>query len=149
MNTINPNLERDNEILAWQEASKVLEAAKTREMELRKAVMARNFPNANVGTNNLELGMGYKLKAVRKLNYNLANGEGETDKACDEIAKLGNEGQFLAERLVGWTPKLSLTEYNKLEASNPTHAKIKAIIDAVLTVTDGAPTLEVVPPKGK
>lgn len=149
MNTNNPNLERDNEILAWQEAAKLLVTAKLREMELRKAVMARNFPKAEVGTNNLELGMGYKLKAVRKLNYNLANGEGETEAALDQISQLGNEGQFIAERLVGWTPKLSLTEYNKLEASNPTHVKIKAIIDAVLTVTDGAPTLEVVPPKGK
>lgn len=145
----NPNLQRDNNILAWQNAAKQLDAIKTLEMELRNKVFGDNFPDANVGTNNLDLGMGYKLKGVRKLNYNLANGEGQTEKALDEISKLGNEGVFIAERLVGWTPKLSLTEYNKLEGSNPTHKRIKAIIDSVLTITDGAPTLEVVPPKGK
>ena len=149
MNMTNPNLERDNEILAWQAAQEALNNAKALELELRNKVAARNFPNAEVGTNNLELGLGYKLKMVRKLNYNLTNNEGQTERALNEIEKLGNEGKFLAERLVGWTPKLSLTEYNRLEASNPTHAKIKAIIDAVLTVTDGTPTLEVVAPKGK
>lgn len=139
--------QRDQDIMAWQEAEKALNAAKEKEMTLRTKVMAECFPNAEVGTNTLELGKGYKIKGVRKLNYNLANGQGETEAALDAISKLGNEGQFIAERLVGWTPKLSLTEYKKLEATNPTHAKIKELIDAVLTVTDGAPTLEVVPPK--
>jgi hypothetical protein len=139
--------DRDADIVAWQEAERVLNAAKEREMTLRTKVMTTCFPNAEVGTNTLELGKGYKLKGVRKLNYNLANGQGETEAALDAISKLGNEGQFIAERLVGWTPKLSLTEYKKLEDTNPTHKRIKELIDAVLTVTDGAPTLEVVVPK--
>lgn len=143
------NTQRDKLIVSWQQADAALAAAKEREMTLRSQVMTTCFPDAEVGTNNLELGKGYKLKGVRKLNYNLANGAGETEAALDAITKLGNEGQFIAERLVGWTPKLSLTEYKKLEETNPTHKKIKDIIDAVLTVTDGAPTLEVVEPKAK
>lgn len=139
--------ERDRLILDWQEAEKALALAKAKEIELRNKVMATCFPAAEVGTNTLDLGKGYKLKGVRKLNYSLANGEGQTDAALDAIAAIGNEGVFIAEDLVGWTPKLSLTRYNKLEASNPTHMKIKAVIDSVLTVNDGTPTLEVVVPK--
>lgn len=142
--------ERDKLIIAWQEADKALAAAKEREMELRTTTFEYLFPNAEVGTNTYELGKGYEVKGVRKLNYNLANGQGETEAALDAIAKLGNEGQFIAERLVGWTPKLSLTEYKKLEPdANPTHKRIKEIIDGVLTITDGAPTLEVKEPKAK
>ena len=140
--------DRDSDIVAWQEAERALNAAKEKEMALRTKVFGTCFPDAEVGTNTLELGKGYKLKGVRKLNYNLANGQGETEAALDQIAALGNEGAFIAERLVGWTPKLSLTEYKKLEPkNNPTHKRIKELIDAVLTVTDGAPTLEVVTPK--
>lgn len=143
------NTYRDNLIVQWQEAEKARAKAIETEMELRKAVMALCFNDAKVGTNTLELGKGYKLKGVKSLNYRLANSQGETDKMLDEIAKLGNEGQFIAERLVGWSPKLSLTEYKKLEADNPTHAKIKSMIDSVLTVTDAAPALEIVEPKAK
>lgn len=141
--------ERDNLIVAWQSAAATLEAAKAAELELRKRVFNTCFPGAVIGTNNLDLGMGYKLKGVRKINYNLANGAGETDNALNEIEKFGNEGQFIAERLVGWTPKLSLTEYKKLEATNPTHKQVKDIIDGVLTTSEGTPTLEVIVPKVK
>jgi hypothetical protein len=149
MNDFNPNAERDALIVEWQKAEAARAAAVAREMELRKQVYATCFPNPEMGTNNLELGKGYKLKAVRKLNYNLANGEGQTEAALDQIEKLGNEGKFIAERLVGWKPSLSLSEYNKLEASNPTHQKIKAIINSVLTTTEASPSLEVVVPKAK
>ena len=115
----------------------------------KREVMAACFPEAEVGTNTLELGRGYKLKGVRKLNHNLANGEGQLDAVLDSITKMGNEGTFIAERLVGWTPKLSISEYKKLEGSDPIHKKIKDAIDGVLTITDGTPTLEVIVPKSK
>lgn len=142
--------ERDKLIIDWQEADEKRIKALAAELELRNKCFAFLFPNAEVGTNTYELGKGYEVKGVRKLNYNLANGQGQTEAALDEIAKLGNEGQFIAERLVGWTPKLSLYEYKKLEPdNNPTHKRIKEIIDGVLTITDGTPTLEVKKPKAK
>lgn len=142
----------DQDIMAWQQANETLTAAKNKELELRNRVFAEAFPNAVVGTNTFDLGAKYELKGVRKLNYNLANGNDETANALDEIEKLGNEGPFIAERLVTWKPSLSVSEYKALQVDgpnpNPLHVKIKEIIDAVLTITDGTPTLEVkVPPK--
>lgn len=142
-------IERDNLIVSWQTAKSQLDAAVELERNLRKQVFEVCFPEAKEGTNNLDLGMGYKLKGVKKLNYNLVNGEGETETVLDQIANLGNEGHFIAERLVGWKPALSLSEYKKLEANNPTHAKIKNMIDSVITITEGLPTVEVVEPKAK
>lgn len=141
--------QRDNLIMEWQRAEQELAAIKEREMTLRKQVMEVCFPDAEIGTNTLELGKGYKLKGVRKQNFTLKNSDGETEAALEVIAKMGNEGTFIAERLVGWNPKLSLTEYNKLEATDPTHIKIKAIIDGVLTISDATPSVEVVAPKAK
>lgn len=140
-------LKRDELIMQWQAAANALANAKELEMNLRNQVVAECFPNATVGVNNLELGMGYKLKATRKLNYNV-NNEG-VDAALDDIAKIGNDGAFIAERLVSFKPTLSVSEYKKLDATNPTHKRIKDRIDEVLTTSDGAPTLELVEPKKK
>lgn len=140
---------RDNLIAAWRNAKQALDNAIQLERTLRDQVVEACFPNAGEGTSNLDIGMGYKLKVTVKINRNLTNGEGQTDDVLDEITKLGNEGAFIAERLVGWTPKLSLTEYKKLEQSNPTHVKIKNMIDKVVTSSPGAPSLEMVPPKGQ
>lgn len=139
----------DHDIVAWQQADQELKALKAREMDLRKKVMASAFPQATVGTNTFDLGQGYELKGVRKLNYSLTNGDNQTADALDAIEKLGNEGAFIADRLVKWKPELSITEYKALDAANPTHVKIKGLIDAVLTITDGSPELNVKEPKNK
>lgn len=138
---------RDQRIIDWQNADAVLTRAKQTEMDLRKAVYAECFPAAEVGTNTLELGKGFALKAVRKLNYNLANGAGETETALDLITKIGNEGSFIAERLVKWKPDLSVTEYKALQAKanegDLAAKRILDIINEVLTISDGSPTLTV------
>lgn len=141
--------ERDKLIMDWQEAERMLAAAKETELTLRKRVFDLCFPNAEVGTNTLELGKGYKIKAVRKLNYNLANGAGETERALEAIAKLGNRGEYIAADLVSWKPSLSLTTMKKLEKTNREDSTILKLIESVLTVTDATPTLEVVVPKAK
>lgn len=151
--------ETNNDLLLWQKAAADLETIKAREMELRTKIVLAAFPSAVVGMNTLPIGNGYELKAERKLNYNLKNtAEGqETYIAIEAIEKIGNEGQFIADRLVSWKPSLSLTEYKKLDASlnaagqpnNPGQYQIKQLIDAVLTVTDGSPTLAIKPPSGK
>lgn len=148
--------ETSTDLLDWQRKAALLKTLVAEEMALRTKVFAAAFPAAKVGVNNLPIGNGFILKAERKLNYNLKNtAEGqETYNAVEAIEKIGNEGQFLADRLVTWKPSLSLTEYKKLDGTldangkpnNPTHYQIKQIIDSVLTVTDGAPTLEIKTP---
>lgn len=135
-------------IAEWQDAVGVLARAKQRESELRSEVLqgAFQFKGANdsrKGTENFELQGGSKLKAVFKLNFKLEAGDA-LDKALANIEKTA-EGKFIAARLVKFKPELSVTEYNQLDDGS----KVKAQIDAVLTISAGTPSLELVEPKAK
>ncbi len=133
---------RDELLLRWAKLKTELEKVKTLEMELRKYIVKSMFPNSKEGTNNLELGNGYKLKVDIKYNYKIDNEK--IDGVLEEIAKTGNEGHVIAERLIKWAPSLSLTEYR-----NIINKDIKKKIDSILTITDGAPTLSIIEPKTK
>lgn len=140
-------MNRDELILKWQEATKALALAKEVELSLRNAVIQANFSaemsptGLNEGTHNIELGNGYRLKAVGKLNYNVSTEAAE--KALDAIAKSGPEGKFVAARLVTWSPRLSLTEWRNLPD------KLRKVFSPALTITPATPTLEIVEPKAK
>jgi hypothetical protein len=138
----NLTTEQNDLLGAWRTAKTALENAKETEMELRKQVQKMFFPTPEKGTQRVDLPMGYKLKLVHKINYNLGNND-LVNKALDEMAAVGNEGTFIAERLVTWKPSLSISEYNALSP------QYKAIINKVLTTSDGAPTLEIEEPKAK
>lgn len=136
---------RDAKILAWQAAVEALAVAKDAEATLRRQVLAEAFafePEAlREGTENFELGSGYKLKAVFKIARSLNNSDDAVDKALTRIEKTGAEGQFVAERLVKWKPELSVSEYKKLPD------KLKKIIDEVVTSKEATPSLELIAPK--
>ena len=135
--------------LAEHENAKTqLEYWKKIEGELRQEIFRNVFANPKEGVNNFVIGNGMTLKAKHTINYTLKETKegAETSAILDQIEKLGNEGSFLAERLVSWKPDLSLKEYKELDpANNDTHKQIKALVDTVLTTKPGMPTLEVVP----
>lgn len=141
-------LARDRLLKSWETAKVTLEAAKNSEMEIRKAVAAYVFPTPKEGVNNHDLGGGYTLKLGHKLNYKIEASNEAVDKAEDAAAQCGNEGTFLFERIITWTPNFSKSEYNKLDADgNPTHKGVKALIDGLLEIKPGAPSLEIKEPK--
>lgn len=138
--------ERDAQILEWQEAVKALAKAKETESRLRAEVLSSCFSfggDDREGTENVELGNGYKLKAVFKLYRRLNNKDDAVDKALTRIEKSGPEGEFIAGRLVKWKPELSASEYKNLPE------KFKRLIDEVMTASPGTPSLELVVPKSK
>lgn len=145
--SFNENANRDALILQWQEATKALAAAKEAESALRAEVLKNAFafnPEAlREGTENFELGAGYKLKAVFKINRSFVGGQEAVEKALQKIEKTGPEGEFIAERLVKWKPELSVSEYKKLPE------KFKKMIDEVVTSKEATPSLELVAPKSK
>lgn len=150
------NKVHDETLMKWEQAKATLDAAKEAEMSLRKLYVAiASNPDQKKGTENIAIGNGYKAKVVKKINYGWAKGPDEkvdynaVYDAQDAIEKLGNEGAFLADRLFKWSCELAVSEYNKLDAANPTHAKIKAELDKVIVTTEGAPTLDIVAPKSK
>ena len=145
--SFNETANRDAKILAWEAAVKALAAAKDAEAALRKEVLAEAFafdPEAlREGTENFELGNGYKLKAFFKISRNLNNENEAVDKVLSKIEKTGPEGAFIAERLVKWKPELSVSEYKKLPE------KFKKLFDEVVTSKEVMPALELVAPKSK
>lgn len=133
------------------EAKVILEAAKNSEMEARLMVGNYAFPVAGrkEGVNNLELSDGRTVKLGHKVNYKLASDNEAVEKAEEACEAIGNEGQFLVERIITWEAKFSKSEYNKLDVSLPTHAKVKQEIDKVLEISNGTPSLEIKEPKAK
>lgn len=138
---------KDKLLTDWKEAKALLDKIKVTESELRKQVVeafSNDAKPGHSGTENVSLGWGYSLKIVHKLNYKLDNANDceKLDKVLDQIEKSMEGGSIIAERIVKWKPELSLTEYKLLNAAN------KALIDSVLTVTDGTPDVSLVAPKG-
>ncbi len=145
-------MSNDELLLAWQKSKDAIEAAKAAEMELRKYVVKREFPKAQEGMNNKDLGNGFTLKAGVKYNYNLADND-KVEDCLNRIAKIGNQGSFIADRLVSWTPTFKLTEYRVLteeaEKGYSSAKQILAVIADMLTIKEAAPTLEIKAPKAK
>jgi hypothetical protein len=145
-------MNEDQLLLLWNDMKKAIEDAKTAELELRKYIVKREFPKPQEGMNTKELGAGYQLKAAIKYNYNLADNE-IVEKCLDHISALGNEGPFIADRLVSWKPSFLLTEYRELcerkDKGDERAIKILNIVNDMLTITEGTPTLEIKEPKVK
>jgi hypothetical protein len=132
----------------WAFINAELTRLKALEAEARKVCVDDYFAQAKEGTNNADLGNGYTLKAVVKNNYRLAAND-KVDDALAQIEKLGEKGKFLAERVVRYKPDLSLTEYKNLDLADNVDKAVKDIIDGILTIQPGMPSLEIVPPKTK
>lgn len=145
-------MNEDALLMLWADKKKAIQEATADEMELRKYIVGRAFPAKREGTNTKELGQGYALKAVVKYNYNLA--DNDTVEGClNDIAKLGNNGAFIADRLVKWSASFLLTEYRQLQEDKDSGSKFAeealTIINKMLTITEAAPTLEIKEPKAK
>ncbi len=143
------SMTRDEVLLAWQRSQHDLKIAKENEMEWRRYVIKRAFPEAKEGTNTTELGNGYALKAVVKYNYKLLPNE-VVEHCLERISKIGNQGSFIADRLVSWTPNFLLTEYRSLQEEDTEEAKsILKIVNEMLIINEAAPTLEIKEPRKK
>lgn len=142
----------DEVLLHWLSLQQQVSALKEAELDFRKYVVSRAFPAKQEGMNNKDLGNNYKLKATVKYNYNLTASNDDIEKALDRIAKIGNRGNVVAERLISWKPSFLLTEYRLLEEEKNTSNDAKQILEIVnsmLTISEAAPSLEIVEPKNK
>lgn len=118
----------NNLVRSWIAAKERLASAMAEERELREALIDTYTTRPDAGTVNVDLTDGSRIKFAFGLDYKLADGPA-VDAALREIAKLGPEQAFVANRLVKWEPKLVLTEYNKL----PPDSLERHIINGVLT----------------
>lgn len=147
-------LTNDGMLMLWQKSKEDLEFFKAFEMDCRKICTGFLVPEKTEGTNNVELGNGYVAKAVIKYNYKLDSDNKKIWSCLDKIAAIGNQGKFIAERLVSWTPNFLKTEYTTLKEEadgGSLEAKdiLKIIEDDMLTITEAAPELTIKEPKAK
>lgn len=143
--------ERDSLLMKWENSKAVLTAAKESEMEDRKAFGDFAFPleGRKSGVNKLELGNGFVAKLGHVVNHKIVAGNKAVEDAEEIAPTLGNEAVFLFERVITWEAKFSVGEYKKLDVSMPEQKKVKELIDTLIEVSNGAPSLEIVAPKAK
>lgn len=148
-------ISNDGMLMLWQKSKENLDHWKAIEMEYRKITTAMLVPdhNRNEGMNTIELGSGYAAKVGIKMNYKLASDNDVVWKGLEAIEKLGNEGKFVAERLISWSPNFLLTEYRQLQddAEKGSDFAKNALkeIEKFMTITEASPTLEIKEPKKK
>ncbi len=145
-------MNEDQLLLLWEQKKKAIEIAKEEEMDLRKYIVKREFPKPQEGMNTKELGQGYQLKAGIKFNYNLADND-KVETCLNKISSLGNQGPFIADRLISWKPNFLLTEYRQLcedkDKGDKFAIEVLNIVNEMLTISEGAPSLEIKAPKVK
>jgi hypothetical protein len=138
--------ERDALILEWKETKATLDAAKAKEMELRRRIDKESGmfdPDKKTGTQTCTLGNGWSIKCTRKENYKVENKHGEAFQALAELASMSDAAARVAETLFNFEANLRLGEYKKLRDDE------RAVIDRILTIKEGTPELTLVPPKQK
>lgn len=144
------SMSRDQLLMLWNNLKDTLETVKKNEMELRKYIVAREFPNKKEGINSVQLGNNYVLKTTIKFNYRLDDNK-KVEEGLDKIALIGNQGKFIAERLISWKPNLVLKEFRDLQKEvdeGSLEAKeILKIVNSFLTISDATPILTISEPK--
>lgn len=138
---------RDRLLMDWEETKKKAALYKEAELKARNVFVAFAFdPTKTKGTENLELGNGYKAKTVKKETVSfIKDAEGKIDinaieRALAKIEKVEG-GKVIAERLVKWEPNFSNSEYKLLPPA------LKKIADEIIEIKSGTPTLEIIAPK--
>ena len=155
LNAFSFPLNRDGLLMLHKHAKEKLDFWKEEEMMLRKIAVVELVPARTEGTTNVELGNGFKAKVNHKYNYSIKDNDNKVIwNILDKIKNIGNQGAFIAERLISWSPSFLKTEYNMLieEAdggSDDAKAILKIVNEELLTIEPAAPELKIVEPKKK
>lgn len=143
--------ERDQLIMEWSAKQAAIVKMKAHlkeltdsELEQRKQLVKMNFFGAKSGTNRVQLGSGYALKAVIKYYYKITKNE-KVDPADyshlpEVLSKLPPE---IGHKIIKWTPELNESLYKTLTKEQAD------IVDLILIKTDGAGELVLEVPKEK
>lgn len=128
-----PSLEMLNK---WYILQQQLRELREQEADLRAKLFNNFFIDAQEGTNSHTLPDGYILKGKRVITRSIDKGALNASLEGLRAVKIN------VDEVVDWKPTLKMSAYRKL---TPEQQKI---FDQVLVVKDGAPSLEIVAPKG-
>lgn len=139
MSAFNKDLTIDQKILEWSGNATALTKLKKIEMDQRKELSAELFPDPKVGTQHHELGGGYKVTFVHKMDTKL-------DAAAyaliqPELEKLGDHAKDELSNAVTFKPSLVMKGYESLSED------VKELFDEAITVKPASPAMKLVVPK--
>jgi len=136
--------QKDKLLEDWQAAKKAAKQWKEYEQQLRTYIVEHGGifdKTKESGTENVELGNGYKLKAKKSISYKVENKKGEAIQMVQRLAALGEASAHKAKDLFRFDAELRISEYKKLDDAE------KALVDEIITTKPGMPSLELVEPK--
>lgn len=123
----------DQKIMEWNKTQTEMKRLTTLERLMRDEVVATVFPDAKKGTNNFELGAGWKLKAVTGVETKL-----DANMFAMISSKLKPE---TIESCIKYTPDLIAAGYKALSQEE------LDILNEAITTKPKAVQLTLVPPK--
>lgn len=139
VNVFTEDMSLDQKILAWSQNAELLAQVKKVEMEQRKILFAALFPDPKVGTQHHDLGAGYKVTAVHKMDTKLD--EAAFELILPELEKLGEEAKAELAEAVKYKPSLVAKGYKALSE------EVKDLFDEAVTTKPASPSLKLVVPK--
>jgi hypothetical protein len=142
----NPTLKMNNYdqlIMDWYNAKVALAQAKEAESILREQVIRQVFQPLPMteGTQTIELGRGYKLKAQFVVNRKFTIDSDALIEFLSKFETFSDEAAQISENIVRWKGELSMSTYREL----PTH--YRHMFDAIIVASDGMPQLDLITPK--
>lgn len=114
-----------NKIEKWLEAKSQLDYWKAEEMKLRREIADELLDGQPTGTHNFTK-LGYKIKAVKKVNYNLDE---------QALAAIWDSMTAAEKEAIKYKPSLSLAIYKKLDHHE--------MLDQVIVTKPATPTLSI------
>lgn len=135
MTAIPANEVTKEDLEAWYKAQKLLAKVKAQEILLRTKIFKGKFPTPREGTNSLDIGDGFYLKATHVIN-----------RSVDEAAFKASTEQFAeagipTDKIIKWKPELVTGTYRELTEEQ------RNLFDTALIIKDGTPGLEITQPK--
>lgn len=136
----------------WKEVSEQMAALKSEENQLRVKLVADNFDITKLeGTQTIDIGWGWRLRATKNLNISATNESGQTEALLNQVGKID---PGFAVGLVKWKPELATKVYrevlalvSKKDGEQLAHPELAVAFAAAVTVKPGMPELEMIPPK--
>lgn len=108
-----------------------------KEMVLRRAVAVAAFADPKEGTNKVDLPNNWQLKLTHPIDRRVL--EAELDINIEQLKAAG----INVDEVVRWKPELNTKAYRELTDEQ------RKLLDTVLNIKPGTPSLELVPPKTK
>jgi len=132
------------ELLAtWVQLSKQLKFVKNLESVGRTLCIQRFYSENFEGSNELNLGNGFSLVAVRKMNYKIEADIEEVEQIIEAMCQVHDNGAEIAARLFKKKYSIDEKEYHSLPL------ELMNIVNTIVSIEDATPTLTLKEPKVK